>query len=93
MPSELMVFFVAAVGATVVALLTEYRSVSNAPNWAVEFYLGLLRATWLPPLRRYSEKRTTATSRERFLAAWFLSFFLIFLVGVFFLPSCGRHSC
>ena len=28
-----------------------------------------------------------------FLAAWFLSFFLIFLVGVFFLPSCGRHSC
>jgi hypothetical protein len=93
MALEVVFVLVACLGATVVAFLTERRGNSDSPNWAVDAYLGLLRSTWLPPLRRYADERKTATYRERFLAAWFLSFFLIFLIGIFFLPSCGRHSC
>jgi hypothetical protein len=93
MPPDLLLFLVAVATATVVAFLSRRRDSPGPPNWAVGLYLGLFRLTLLPPLQRYARARTVTSGREQFLAAWFLTFFLIFLVGIFLLSSCGRRAC
>lgn len=90
MPQDLALFLVAA---TAVAVCAQGARESDSPNWAVRFYRRLFRVSLLPPLRRYARDKTSSSRREQFLAAWLLRFFLVFGVGSFLLPSCGRISC
>ena len=94
MPSELLLAAIAAAIATVVAAFSVRGSTPDSPTWAVRLYASLLSLPFpLGVVPKYRQSRATFGKREGFLAAWFLTFFVLFMLGVFFLPSCGRQSC
>jgi hypothetical protein len=85
---DLLVLIVAAVVGLIVAVAGTPKVSTTRPIWAVRLYLALLRA--FPPFRASAPR--TYSYREQFAAAFFVSFFIVFTVGVV-LFGCGRLGC
>jgi hypothetical protein len=85
MPRDLLILLVALVVAVVGGLLTVRGRSKERPSWPFRLYVALFRRSNLPALKQYGESRTHASTREQFLIAAFIWFFVLFVVGqVFF---------
>jgi hypothetical protein len=87
MPPDAKVALVAALLGLVPAWASTRSADPTQPGWAVRFYLGLFSVSGFDRVRGGSAARTRYPMRETFLAAWFLSFFVIFGFGVFVWPG------
>ena len=86
---DVAVLVVAMLIGTAVALATTPKGSSNRPVWAVRVYLWLFRA--FPPFRAGTAR--TFSYREQFLAVFFLSAFIAFLIGAMAFGCSYRLGC
>ena len=88
MPPDLQLAVVASVIGLIVAAFSIRGLSPNSPNWAVRIYAALLSLPFPFGVNsKYRQSRRTFGRREAFLASWFLTFFVIFMIGLSFLPS------
>jgi hypothetical protein len=86
---DVAILVIATVAGVVVAALTTPRGSSDRPMWAVRVYLALYRA--FPPFRPTVTR--TFAYREQFLAAFFVSFFVVFIAGALAFGCSYRLGC
>jgi ABC-type amino acid transport system permease subunit len=86
---DVVVLITAAVAGAVVAIATTPKGSRSEPSWAVRAYLWIFRA--FPPFRTAAPR--TYSYREQFSAAFFLSFFVVFIVGVLAFGCSYRLGC
>ena len=85
--TEIAIVTVAAIGGLLVAWQATRSHDDSRPAPAVRVYAALFRSTGIGKLRSTVESRARHPRREAFLATWFLTFFAIFMFGVFVWPS------
>jgi hypothetical protein len=87
-PADAKVALLAAVIALIPAWFATRSFDPAQPGWAVRVYLTLFSQVGLQSSAAASPARYPV--REAFLAAWFLSFFVLFGIGLFVWPEAAR---
>ncbi len=72
----------AAAIATVVAWLSVRSARLNTPSWSVRFWMFVVDFPFFGRLALYRRGRRTFPRREAFVAAWFVTFCMAMLIGV-----------
>jgi len=90
-PADAKVALLAAVIALIPAWLATRRFDPAQPGWAVRVYLALFSQVGLQRERDASATPPRYPVRESFLATWFLSFFILFGIGLFVWPEAASR--
>lgn len=82
-PADGWAFLAAAAGGLVLGFITTTTASKDSPAWPLRLYLALFASSrTLPALQRYAKERKSFSFREQLFAAWFVWFFILFLIVI-----------